>query len=259
MDAKPISTDARDQPPRILIVRLTAFGDVVHGVPVACALRRALPNAFIAWIAEGRAGDVLEGHPALNMLIRVPRRFWKSPREIWKLRTRLRELNFDVAIDLQCLTKSAVTARLSGARRRIGRAGVEGRELSRIFNNELIDAGGAHVIEQYLSMLKPLGITSPTVEFNLPERETDAAAIDKFLRANGLVGHRFAVLNPGAAGLRRFGRQSATANWPVTCLAITGCEVSLPGGCRPRSSLPNQSLLPAMATPCLRLRHRCWN
>jgi ADP-heptose:LPS heptosyltransferase len=198
MDDIPISSYTSDQAPRILIVRLTAIGDVVHGVPVACALRRELPNSFIAWIAEGRAGDVLEGHPALDMLIRVPRRFWKSPPEIWKLRKRLRDLHFDIAIDLQCLTKSAVTARLSGARRRIGRAGVEGRELSRMFNNELIDAGGAHVIEQYLSMLKPLGITSPAVEFNLPEHESDAATIDTFLRANGLVGHRFAVLNPGA-------------------------------------------------------------
>jgi heptosyltransferase I len=198
MDDNPFSSDAPDRASRILIVRLSAFGDVVHGVPVACALRREMPNAFIAWVAEGKAGDVLEDHPALDSLIRVPRRFWKSPREIWKLRKRLRELNFDIAIDLQCLTKSAITARLSGARRRIGRAGVEGRELSRIFNNELVDAGGAHVIEQYLSMLKPLGIKSQAVEFNLPEREADAATVEIFLRANGLVGHRFAVLNPGA-------------------------------------------------------------
>jgi ADP-heptose:LPS heptosyltransferase len=70
--------------------------------------------------------------------------------------------------------------------------------LSRIFNNELIEAGGAHVIEQYLSMLKPLGITSPAVEFELPERTADAEMVDKFLRANGLVGHRFAIMNPGA-------------------------------------------------------------
>ena len=141
---------------------------------------------------------MLEGHPAVNELIRVPRRFWRSPREIRRMRQRLRQLDFDVAIDLQCLTKSAMTAWLSGARQRIGRSGAEGRELSRWFNNELVDAGGAHVIEQYLSMLKPLGISSPAVEFDIPERAADAEAADKFLRANGLVGHRFAVLNPGA-------------------------------------------------------------
>ena len=177
---------------------MTAIGDVVHGIPVACALREAMPNAFLGWIAEGTAGDVLEGHPALDALVRVPRRWWKSPREVWRMRRRLRELQFDITIDLQCLSKSAITAWLSGARRRIGKSGEHGRELSRIFNNELVEAGGAHVIEHYLSMLRTLGITSPAVRFDLPERAADAEMADSFLRASGLVGQRFAILNPGA-------------------------------------------------------------
>ncbi len=101
--------------PRILIVPLSAIGDVIHGIPVLCALRAALPDAFLAWIAEGSMGDLLEGHPALDELVRVPRRWWKSPREVWRMRKRLRELRFDIAIDLQCLTKSAMTAWFSGA------------------------------------------------------------------------------------------------------------------------------------------------
>ncbi len=191
----------RELPPthsRILIIRLSAIGDAIHGLPVLCALRRALPEAFIGWVAEGAAGDVLEGHDALDALIRVPRRFWKSPREILNMRNRLRAHKFDIAIDLQCLTKSAITAWLSGAARRIGLAGEDGRELSRWFNNELVEAHGTHVIEHYLSLLRPLGIQSPTVEFNLPERVADAEFVDRFLQANGLAGKRFAVLNPGA-------------------------------------------------------------
>src|SRR4051794_21759011 len=83
--------------PRILIVRLSAIGDVIHGLPVACALRDAYPGAFLAWVAEGTSGDVLEDHPALDELVRVPRRWWKSPREIWRMRERLRSLRFDIA------------------------------------------------------------------------------------------------------------------------------------------------------------------
>jgi lipopolysaccharide heptosyltransferase I len=184
--------------PRILIVRLTAIGDVVHGIPVLCALREALPNAFIGWITEGTAGDVLEGHPALDELIRVPRRYWKSLREIRQMRERLRELKFDITLDLQCLSKSAITAWLSGAKRRIGKSGEHGRELSRVFNNELVEAGGTHVIEHYLSMLRALGIESPEVRFDLPERAADAQLIDSFLRESSLVGQQFAILNPGA-------------------------------------------------------------
>lgn len=188
----------RNESPRILIVRLTAIGDVVHGLPVACALRQAMSNAYLGWVVEGTAGDVLEGHPALDVLLRVPRRWWKSPREVWRMRRRLRELKFDVAIDLQSLTKSAITAWLSGARRRIGKAGKEGRELSQWFNNELVVANGTHVVEHYLSMLRPLGITSPTVIFNVPERSCDVQLADKFLRESGLAGKRFALLNPAA-------------------------------------------------------------
>src|SRR5215210_8996702 len=125
-----------ERSPRILIVRVSAIGDVIHGIPVLCALRKAYPNAFLAWVAEGSAGDVLDGHPALDALVRVPRRWWKLPREVWRMRSQLRSMRFDVAIDLQCLTKSAITAWLSGAPRRIGKSGAEGRELSQWFNSE---------------------------------------------------------------------------------------------------------------------------
>jgi lipopolysaccharide heptosyltransferase I len=204
VDATPIfpalkrDTSPSEKSPRVLIVRVSAIGDVIHGIPVLCALRDALPQAFIGWLVEGHMGDLLEGHPALDELIRVPRRWWKSPREVWRKRQRLRELRFDTTIDLQCLSKSAITAWLSGAPRRIGKAGVDGRELSRWFNNELVDACGNHVIEHYLGMLQPLGIESPTVRFDLPELEADAQLAEKFLRERGLIGRRFAVLNPGA-------------------------------------------------------------
>jgi lipopolysaccharide heptosyltransferase I len=184
--------------PRILIVRLTAFGDAIHGIPTLCALRDAIPNAFIGWLVEGRTGDLLEDHPALDELVKVPRRFWKSPREVWRMRRQLQALRFDIAIDLQCLTKSAISAWLSGAPRRIGKAGEDGRELSRWFNNELVEPGGTHVIEHYLGMLRPLGIRSPTVRFDLQETVADTRAVEQFLRERGLAGRPFALLNPGA-------------------------------------------------------------
>jgi ADP-heptose:LPS heptosyltransferase len=189
---------ASNRPERLLVVRLSAIGDVIHGVPVLCALRDASPDAFIAWVVEGRAGDLLEGHPALDALVRVPRGWLKSPREIWRLHRRLRALQIDVAIDLQCLTKSAIAAWLSGAPRRIGKAGKDGRELSRLFHNELVEVRGAHVIEHYLELLKPLGIESPLVRFDLPESDADARMAEGFLHSSGLSSKQFAIVNPGA-------------------------------------------------------------
>src|SRR4029079_3392406 len=87
---------------------------------------------------------------------------------------------------------------LSGARRRIGKSGSDGRELSPWFNNELIESSGTHVLEDYLSMLRPLGIESPDIEFNLTERAKESEVVDRFLRTKGLAGQRYAVLNPGA-------------------------------------------------------------
>jgi ADP-heptose:LPS heptosyltransferase len=184
--------------PRILIVRLSALGDVIHGVPVACALREALPEAVIGWVCEGRNAEFLEGHPAIDHLVRAPRGWLKSPRAVFELRRQLRTLNFDVAVDLQCLTKSAVAAWLSGAPRRIGKSGPHGRELSKWIHNELTEVQGGHVIDHYLQMLRPLGIDSPRVKFNLPERPADARSAEDLLRARRLNHRRFVVLNPGA-------------------------------------------------------------
>jgi len=184
--------------PRILIVRLSALGDVIHGLPVACALRAAMPEATIGWVVEGRNGDLLEGHRAIDHLIRVPRKWLKSPRAVLDLRRRLRALRFEVTIDLQCLTKSAIAAWLSGARRRLGKAGAHGRELSRWFHNELVDVAGAHVIDHYLEMLRPLGVTEREVRFDLPERAEERRQAVGFLQREGLSAGKFAVLNPGA-------------------------------------------------------------
>jgi len=184
-------------PLRILIVRLSALGDVIHTVPVLCALRAQLSNAFIAWVVEGAAGDLLEGHPALDQLVRLPRKWLKSPRTVWVLRQQLRRLRFDVAIDAQGLTKSAIAARLSGAPRRIGFAGVDGQELSCLLNNERVQPTATHVIDRNLQLLGPLGVDAPPVEFGLPETPASARRVDDYLRETGLTG-RFAVINPGA-------------------------------------------------------------
>ncbi len=178
------------------------MGDLIHGIPVLTALRKAKPEAFLGWVAEGRNADLLEGHPALDQLIRVPRRWLKSPRAVRQLRRELRALQFDTTIDLQCLTKSAIAARLSGAPRRIGYAGALGRELSRLLNNELVPVdtqnGALHVIDRYLAILQPLGIVQPKVEFDLPEQAKDAQFAAATLAQLCLQPGGFAILNPGA-------------------------------------------------------------
>ena len=183
--------------PRILIVRLSAIGDVIQSMPLACALRERFPQAFLAWAVEERAASLLRGHEALDELITLPRGWLKSPRGVWQLRRRLRDLQFDVAIDVQGLTKSALLAWLSGAKRRIGFGNPGGRELSKWLNNERVDPKSTHVVDRYLELLRPLGIESPTVRFQVPERNDDRTAAEQIIRQCG-VANGFAIINPGA-------------------------------------------------------------
>ena len=183
--------------PRILIVRLSAIGDVIQQMPVACALRERFPGAFLAWAVERRAAMLLEGHEALDELITLPRGWLKSPRTVWRLRRRLRAMKFDVAIEAQGLTKAAIVARLSGAKRRIGYGDPWGRELSRWLNTELVDTTVDHVVDRNLQLLEPLGIESPAVRFRVPEHAPDRTAAEGMIRAAGLE-DGFAIINTGA-------------------------------------------------------------
>lgn len=197
--------------PRILIVKLTAIGDVIHAMPVACALREKFPDAYIAWLAEGRAGDLLAGHRAIDRRIVAPRRWIKSPSAVWHLRRQLRGQQFDIALDLQGLTKSAVAAWLSGARRRIGFGGELGRELSTWLNRQRVVPKSAHVVDRYLELLAPLGIEDPAVRFQVPRFPDAATNVERFLARTRLVGP-LAVINPGAGW--------PSKRWPADRLGV---------------------------------------
>ncbi len=183
--------------PRILIVRLSAIGDVIQTMPVACALRERFPQAMLAWAVQERAGTLLRGHEAIDELILLPRGWLKSPGGVWQLRRKLRDLQFDVAIDVQSLTKSAFLAWLSGAKRRIGFGNPGGRELSKWLNNVRVDPKTTHVVDRYLELLRPLGIESPAVRFQVPEHEEDRKAAEQIVGRMGLE----AIVSPGGADI----------------------------------------------------------
>jgi len=183
--------------PRILIVRLSAIGDVIHGMPIACALRERFPDAFLAWAVEQRAAALLQGHAALDELITIPRHWLKSLKIVRELRCRLRAMKFDVAVEAQGLTKAAILAWLSGAPRRIGFDGRWGRELSRWINNEKVHTPADHVVDRNIQLLRPLGVDSPEVRFGVPEQLLDRIAAEEIIRGVGFQGG-FGIINVGA-------------------------------------------------------------
>jgi heptosyltransferase I len=123
--------------PRVLLVRTSALGDVVHALPVATALRRHRPAATIAWAVEEPFAPLLAGHPAVDRVIPVRLKRWRRAPlahatldEVTELAGALRDFAPEVAIDLMGNHKGALLARLSGAPRVVGLARRDRREPS---------------------------------------------------------------------------------------------------------------------------------
>lgn len=146
-------------PERILLVRLSAMGDVVHSLSALERARALWPEAELWWAVERLAAPLLEGHPALDGTVVLERK--EATRSVGALRRtlgsvrQLRRLRFDAALDLQGLLRSALVARASGALRVLGPAWA--REGARLLYSERLSAprpGEAHAVERYLCLVE---------------------------------------------------------------------------------------------------------
>lgn len=188
---------------RILVVRLSALGDVVHAMPAVAGLRRALPDARIDWLVDERRRELIEMVPVVDRRIVAPRtgRLSGIPHVV---RT-LRAARYDAAIDFQGLMKSALLARLSGARRVIGFDRRHLRErAARWWYTETPPVGEpTHVIEKNLALAAGLGVETRPLEarpfeFPIAPRPSDAVARARAAAGCG-AGEPFALVSPGAA------------------------------------------------------------
>ncbi len=183
--------------PRLLICRLSALGDCILSMPLACALRDHLPEAEITWVAQPGPAKLLRHHPCVDHVVEVPRGWLKQPSQVLATRRALRAQRIECSIDPQSLTKSATAGWLSGAKKRIGFRSPQGREMATWLNNLLVARTATHVVDGYLQLLEPLGITNPKVRFDFPSRPADQPWLNDQLSQLGLS-PGYVVLNPGA-------------------------------------------------------------
>jgi len=199
---------------RIAIVKLSSLGDVIHAFPLASTLRRAYPTAHLTWIVEAREYAVLRDHPDLDQVLPVDTRLWRrlirrpaGVRVVWnKLRrvhARIRASRFDVALDAQGLIKSGLLTAYTGAPVRIGFSpGWCGEWPNALFTNRHVSPPpeAVHVVEQYLALLKPLGVSETDPEFRIGSRPEAERRMEEFLGEQGIKRHDTLVaLNPGAS------------------------------------------------------------
>lgn len=112
---------------RILIVKMSALGDVVHALPVLDYLQKAVPGAEIDWIVEESFQQILVGHPALTTILPVRFKSWRTQpfaaatrQDIAVLYATVRNRAYDLVLDLQGNIKSGLVTRLTGCPKRIG-------------------------------------------------------------------------------------------------------------------------------------------
>jgi lipopolysaccharide heptosyltransferase I len=186
--------------PRILLVKLSSFGDVLHTLPTLEALRVAYPEAHIAWLVEASYAPLLAGHPALDEILEAPR---LHPGELLRssnlarLRSLLRHLraqSFDLVLDVQGLLKSAIWVAMARSPRKVGydrtREGSYRALTERVppFDPE------AHAVLRNLNLAHYLGAPPTLPRFHLGLD----AGVDTSELISREAGRPLAVLHPGA-------------------------------------------------------------
>ena len=188
---------------KILIVKLSAIGDIVHALPVAKELKNCFPGCRITWVAEAAGASLLKKHPYIDEVLLFDKPRFKSLGGLIKhtpdFIAELKKRKFDVALDLQGLMKSALIAYLSGASKRL--VYENAREGSQLLADRVIGPNhGGHIVELYRDVVRNLGCELGNADFGLKEAvcgETEKAT--SILRHAG-VGENvpYAVLALGA-------------------------------------------------------------
>lgn len=217
---------------RILLIKLSAVGDVIHTFPVLNKLRRRYPTARIDWLIKPAMADLVRHHPGVNDVLLFAQDEWAKPwrngfsgvRSFTKLAAHIRAARYDLVIDLQGQLRSAVFARLSGAPVRIGfdrpRASVwqasqralpaeaykhcwrgarEGAWLA--YTHRIrVPTLDLHAVDRNLMVAPMLGIDDGGVDFSFVIPPTAAAKVDRLLHDHGLdaaAGSRLVFIAPG--------------------------------------------------------------
>lgn len=185
---------------KILIVKPSSLGDVVHSLPFLNAVHECFPDAEVHWvIAKGLEG-LLEGHPMVHRLIVINKDVWKkisragdTVREIRQLYRDIRSAHYDLVVDLQGLLRSGLITMAARAPVRIGFT--EAREGSRIFYTRKVRGGrGIHAVDRYMKIAAEIGCPSDRIEFPFPPKP---AGSDRMKRVLADLGP-YAVIVPGA-------------------------------------------------------------
>ena len=208
---------------KILLIKLSAVGDVTHTIPVLNKLRRRYPNAQLDWLVTPAIGELLRHHPAIDNVIDFTRdtsaSAWSALAGYARLAAKLRKTRYDLVVDLHGQSRTAILTFASGAPVRIGfdkerpEVWAKSRKVTDSFRKHAwygaregawlaythhipLPTLDVHVIDHYLSVGKLLGFDTGPADFafRIPQAAHDR--IDALLRQHDLAGKAFALIAP---------------------------------------------------------------
>jgi len=222
---------------RILLIKLSAVGDVIHTLPVLAKLRARFPSARIDWLITPACADLVHWHPAVSNILHYPRRefgrSWAGSFKMAKVLRQVRRNNYDLVVDVHGQFRTAVFVWASGAPVRIGFARTrEGARLS--YTHHIpVPSMDFHAADRNLWLSNLLGFNRDRPDFTIhfpPQAKAEAAAV---LLRSGFAERPFAILFPGT--------QWETKHWSTqgfvdVCrhLAARGLGILLAGAGRDR-------------------------
>jgi lipopolysaccharide heptosyltransferase II len=227
---------------RILLIKPSAVGDVVHALPVLAKLRQRYPSARIDWMLTPPIADLVAGHPALSNVVLFQRQAYGKPWKNWgksihdfsQMMADLHGAQYDLVIDLHGQFRSAFFTLVTGASTRIGfdrpRRSVwtAGRPLPKeafkhgwtgaregswlAYTHRIaIPTLDTHASERYLRLGDLLDFPAGPPDFSINLPAGAQANITRVLDQNGLLGKPLALLCPGTLW--------ETKHWPAEYFA----------------------------------------
>lgn len=174
----------------ILIVKLSAIGDVIHALPVSYALRQKYPTAHITWIVEPTAYEIVKHNPCVDEVILFQKKAFKTLKgfrqnfkPLYKL---LHQRKYDISIDLQGLFKSMAVVLTANAKKKIGY--VDMHEGSNLISKPIKGTHyNGHIVDRYLDTVKYLGCNTEDIIFPLQNTTEEIDYINTLLKSYNIA------------------------------------------------------------------------
>ncbi|MGA6927227.1 MAG: lipopolysaccharide heptosyltransferase I [Desulfosarcina sp.] len=252
----------------ILIVKLSAIGDVIHTLPALNAIRANYPHARITWLVEAAAADLVVGHRALDRVLVSKRKSWikrlggsdrwHALKEMRAFVDLLRDTRYDIVLDFHGLLKSGLMVGLARAKRKIGFGrGMQHQELSYLFLNERVPPVDMeiHALTRGLMLIEAIGIRTEAVVYDIPVSQGDSVAVDRLLSDAGLGGaRRLVAINPMALWETKLWRTDRFAALADRLIHDHALDVVFTGGAEDRPAV--EAIRAAMTAPAINLAGR---